>query len=65
MVHLTDQCCIQFGPFKGQKLANVPAWYLLKIREESWLHDNMKKYIDDNKAGLEAEKKIANQQMRR
>jgi hypothetical protein len=62
---ITDQNLIQFGPYKGQKMANVPAWYLLKIYDEPWLLANMKKYIDDNRDALEAEKKRANQQMRR
>lgn len=65
MVHLTDQSIIHFGAFKGQKLANVPAWYLLMIKDESWVFPNLKKYIEDNKDVLLAEKKRANQQMRR
>jgi uncharacterized protein (DUF3820 family) len=54
-----------FGAFKGHKLANVPAWYLLKIYDEGWIFDNLKKYIDDNRQALEREKKEANKQMRR
>jgi len=54
-----------FGAFKGHKLANVPAWYLLKIKDEAYVFANLKKYIEDNKDALEAEKKRANQQMRR
>ena len=65
MVELTDNSLMPFGKFKGDKLANIPAWYLLKIREEYQLFDNLKKYIDDNKEALLAEKKRADRQMRR
>lgn len=54
-----------FGAFRGHKLANVPAWYLLKIKDEHYVFSNLKKYIEDNLKVLEAEKKRANQQMRR
>lgn len=62
---LTDKSPMPFGKYKGDKLANVPAKYLLYIREEFELHDNLKKYIDDNKDALQAEVKRANKQMRR
>lgn len=54
-----------FGEHKGKKLANVPPGYLLYIRDNYKLFDNLKKYIDDNRTVLEAEVKRANQQMRR
>lgn len=62
---LTDESLMPFGKHKGEKLANVPARYLLFIRENFDLHDNLKKYIDKNKDVLQAEVKRANQQMRR
>jgi uncharacterized protein (DUF3820 family) len=62
---LTDQSIMPFGAFKGHKLANVPAWYLLKIKDEAYVFANLKKYIEDNLKVLEAEKKRADQQMRR
>lgn len=62
---LTDQSLMPFGAFKGHKLANVPAWYLLKIKDEHYVFSNLKKYINDNLKVLEAEKKRADQQMRR
>jgi hypothetical protein len=61
----TDESLMPFGQHKGEKLANVPARYLLYILENFKLHDNLKKYIEDNKRVLEAEVKRANQQMRR
>jgi len=55
-----------FGQFKGQKLANVPAHWLL------WAYDNipnlradLKLYIEDNKQALQQEKKLSNQNNRR
>jgi len=65
MVHLTDQSLMPFGKFKGDKLANVPAWYLLWIYDNMMLQDNLKKYIKDNRQVLEQEKKRSDQQMRR
>lgn len=62
---LTDQSLMPFGKHQGEKLANVPARYLIYIRENFKLHDNLKKYIDDNRKVLDAEVKRANQQMRR
>jgi hypothetical protein len=62
---LTDQSLMPFGAFRGHKLANVPAWYLLKIKDEAYVFANLKKYIEDNKDILEAERKRANQAMRR
>jgi uncharacterized protein (DUF3820 family) len=43
----TDESVMPFGQFKGQKLANVPAWHLL------WLYRNdragrLKDYIQEN-----------------
>jgi len=62
---LTDQSLMPFGKHQGEKLANVPARYLLYIFENFTLHENLKAYIKKNKDVLEAEVKRANQQMRR
>lgn len=62
---LTDTSPMPFGKHQGEKLANVPARYLLFIRENFTLHDNLKAYIDKNKDALEAEVKRANKAMRR
>jgi uncharacterized protein (DUF3820 family) len=53
-----------FGKHKGEKLANVPAEYLLFLREE-WedrkpvlpAQIELKKYIDDNLEVLRMERK--------
>jgi uncharacterized protein (DUF3820 family) len=62
---LTAQSPMPFGKHQGEKLANVPARYLIYIYENFKLHDNLKAYIKKNKDVLEAEVKRANQQMRR
>lgn len=54
-----------FGKHQGEKLANVPARYLLYVFENFTLHDNLKAYIKKNKDVLEAEVKRSNHQMRR
>lgn len=54
-----------FGKHKGEKLANVPASYLLWAFDNLQLNDNLKKYIRENKDALEQEKKRTDRQMRR
>jgi hypothetical protein len=62
---LTDTSLMPFGKHKGEKLANVPASYLLWAFDNLQLSDNLKKYIKDNKDALLAEKKRSDRQMRR
>lgn len=62
MVELKDDSPMPFGQYKGDKLANVPASYLLYIRDNFKLFDNLKKYIDDNRQGLETEVRMANKE---
>lgn len=62
---LTDKSLMPFGKHKGEKLANVPASYLLWAFDNLPLNDNLKKYIRENKEVLEQEKKRADKQMRR
>lgn len=62
---LTDNSLMPFGKYKGQKMANVPASYLLWAFDNLNLQDNVKQYIKKNRDALEAEIKRANQQMRR
>ena len=45
---MTDESVLTFGQFKGEKLANVPAWYLLWCLEELKGHEELKKYIRDH-----------------
>ena len=61
---MTDDSIMPFGKHKGEKLANVPAEYLLFLREE-WedrkpvlpAQIELKKYIDDNLEVLRMERK--------
>lgn len=52
---LYDNSPMPWGKYKGEKMANVPASYLL------WLYDNKKcnkeilEYIEDNMDALESE----------
>lgn len=52
---MTDESIMPFGKYKGQKLANIPADYLI------WLHDNdkcfgeLKQYIAENMDVLKSE----------
>jgi uncharacterized protein (DUF3820 family) len=62
MQKLNDNSLMPFGQHKGVKLANVPASYLLYIRNNYNLHDNLKMYIDENKDSLEMEVKRANKE---
>ncbi|HTG57418.1 MAG TPA: DUF3820 family protein [Niabella sp.] len=64
MIQLTDQSIMSFGKYKGHKLANVPAEYLLFIYAEYDLQAPLKKYIADNLQGLKQEVKLAKAEKR-
>ena len=57
MVKLTDESFMPFGRYKGTKLANVPAEYLLWLHGNgiSPQHQNLKDYIEDNMDVLKQE----------
>lgn len=65
MVKMDDNSLMPFGKHKGEKLANLPAGYLLFIYDNFQLHDNLKKYIEDNMQVLKQEQKRAAKEMRR
>lgn len=52
---LTDDSPMPFGKFKGEKMANVPASYLLWIYDNDKCSKEVKVYIKDNFDVLEAE----------
>lgn len=56
-----DKTIMPFGKHKGEKLANVPAGYLIYIYENLQLSEPLKKYIKDNMEALKMEKKRTNQ----
>lgn len=65
MIRLDDNSPMTFGKYKGDKLANVPASYLLFIYDNFQLHDNLRDYIKKNKDILQAEVKRAARESRK
>lgn len=65
MVHLTKECLISFGMYKGTKLKDLPAGYLLFLYEKKKLFGSYKAYVEKNKASLEADKKRVNREKSR
>lgn len=53
---LTDESIMPSGKYKGEKLANVPAHYLLFCYEHGKVTQQMRKYIDKNKDDMERER---------
>lgn len=58
MIRFDDNTLMPFGKYKGDKLANVPASYLLFLLDQEWFKDGpLKTYIEKNKSTLTAEVK--------
>lgn len=53
---MNDESILTFGQFKGEKLANTPAWWLLWCLEHLKGHEELKKYIRDHEEILIREK---------
>ena len=53
----TDEDLMPFGKWKGTKMANIPADYLLWMYDNDKLYSPVKKYVEENMNGLKAEKK--------
>ena len=45
---MTDESLMPFGKYKGEKMANVPADYLLWLYQNSNVFGDLKAYIKDN-----------------
>jgi uncharacterized protein (DUF3820 family) len=45
---LTDESTMPFGKYKGQKMANVPADYLIWLYENNKCSNDVREYIEDN-----------------
>lgn len=58
MVHFDENSKMPFGQYFGQKLANVPAGYLLWLLKENKCYGSLKEYIEKNKDWLEREDKL-------
>lgn len=54
----TDNTLMPFGKFSGNKMINVPAWYLVKIYESGIAGGQLKEYIKDNLLVLKKEMKL-------
>lgn len=55
---MNDESLMPYGKFKGKKLEDVPAWYLLSILSEHNLdrYEGLEDYILDNEDSLILEK---------
>lgn len=45
---MNDNSVMPFGKYKGEKMANVPADYLLWLYENNKCYGEIKQYIKDN-----------------
>lgn len=52
---MTDESIMQFGKYKGEKLANVPSEYLLWLLENGNTYGELKQYLIENKEVFESE----------
>ena len=52
---MDDNSIMPFGKYKGEKMANVPAKYLMWLYYEGKVFGEVKQYISDNKEVLELE----------
>lgn len=51
-----------FGKYKGEKMANVPASYLIWLYDNGKCSSDVKEYIEDNLDILQIEIKRSNQE---
>lgn len=54
---LTDDSPMPFGKFKGKRMEEVPAAYLIWLHENNKCSGNVKAYIEDNLDALRLELK--------
>ncbi len=54
---MNDNSIMPFGKYKGEKLANVPAWYLISLKDDGVAYGALLHYINENEDVLRAEKK--------
>ena len=52
---LTDDDLMPWGIHRNKKLANVPAWYLIKQYEQGKLKGGLLQYIESNMDALKKE----------
>jgi len=54
-MELDDNSIMPYGRYKGRKMANIPAGYLLWLLENNKCCSKVKKYIEESMAALEKE----------
>lgn len=59
---MNDNSIMPFGKYKGEKLANVPADYLIWLYDNGKIFGDLKKYIEENSDVLKFQKKEADSQ---
>ena len=52
---MTDESIMSIGKYKGEKMANVPASYLLWLYENGNIYGELKQYIADNLEVIKSE----------
>lgn len=61
---MNDNSIMPFGKYKGEKMANVPDQYLLRMYHNTDVYGSFKKYIEDNldviESSIEYKKKCNN-----
>ncbi len=58
MAKITDESIMTFGKYKGEKMANIPADYLLFLYENSKVYGDIKEYIKENLEVIKSEIKL-------
>jgi len=56
-MELTDNSLMPFGVYKGEKMANVPAKYLMWLYDNNKCNQPVKEYIEENMDAIELELK--------
>jgi uncharacterized protein (DUF3820 family) len=54
-MELTDKSPMPFGRYKGEKMANVPAQYLVWLYDNKKCDDDVRGYIENNMDVLKVE----------
>ena len=65
MAKLTDESLMPWGKYKGEKMADVPASYLIWIYENGKYNMDFGRYVLDNWDGLKLEVKRENEKKRK
>ncbi len=52
---MDDNSEMPYGQYKGKKMANIPAKYLLWAYDQHWCKGDVKQYIEDNFEALKTE----------